>query len=833
MVLKRLLVTALGALGLGALATGPALGQDPGEGNIPAPNLFDDQIACTMNLPMESVRAMNRLTVVPMGEMTSPLDTAIGMGDAPITEQATLDALGYVIPPDGNNCGQGMGATVPTVDGMEVGFFAGAQDASIPMDVAEGYSTLLEEFKDVYGDPGDATTGAAGALDDAREALAMANADTTEAQLKVLQDAVDEALAEYNKQKAEFDAIASGPIYAAGVAEWMAKSDVTNAIAAYNTAVGMAATTKTALDGLNYATPSVDNDGNAATPTSKYVPLGAPNALVGGAVTISNGMVTIGTAEALRTYANADGSNFATVDSMTGVTTIGTSNFDRNGNLVVPMAIVDPDGTPNSGDEVLRPTVSSAVTSVADIRTVVDNTNLAAEELKKVRDEIGPGQLAYDLYDEVYKRAQAEADYYNELWADLLADTTDHRTADQRDETNTSAYVKDPITIAGRNAAYVRASNTRSTAEADLRAKAAAREAATEAVVDAFQTPASFYNQLVARRQALKFAADKAVADAENPSTRLTDAATAAATKLTEAEDAQSNFQSLFSNASDPVQELVTEMLKEGGDDGQKLVDAISGSYDAADAAKMTADEAKTTADKVAEDVEGLTGDDGAVSKNTKDIEALDGRVAMNEGEIWDADGNSRIDANEMRSQKNEMAIFDEAGNSRIAMNELAIQAGTMEIYGSLDTSGESRIDANETRSMGNETRSMANETRSMANETRSMANETRSMSNETRSMENATSINGLRTRIGMNESDIVGLQDQMEIVRAGVAASMALAGMPAINGRGISIGVGSFDGESAFAVGFQIQSDMASFKVGVTSAGGETGASAGVGFQF
>ena len=42
------------------------------------------------------------------------------------------------------------------------------------------------------------------------------------------------------------------------------------------------------------------------------------------------------------------------------------------------------------------------------------------------------------------------------------------------------------------------------------------------------------------------------------------------------------------------------------------------------------------------------------------------------------------------------------------------------------------------------------------------------------------------------------------------VAASMALAGMPAINGRGISIGVGSFDGESAFAVGFQIQSDNA-----------------------
>ena len=44
-----------------------------------------------------------------------------------------------------------------------------------------------------------------------------------------------------------------------------------------------------------------------------------------------------------------------------------------------------------------------------------------------------------------------------------------------------------------------------------------------------------------------------------------------------------------------------------------------------------------------------------------------------------------------------------------------------------------------------------------------------------------------------------------------------------AINGRGIAIGVGSYDGESAFAVGFQIQGEQASFKVGVKSSGGET----------
>ena len=104
----------------------------------------------------------------------------------------------------------------------------------------------------------------------------------------------------------------------------------------------------------------------------------------------------------------------------------------------------------------------------------------------------------------------------------------------------------------------------------------------------------------------------------------------------------------------------------------------------------------------------------------------------------------------------------------------------------------------------------------------------------------NETAISGLGTKVGANEAAIMGnresigeLSAALDIVRSGVAASMALAGMPAINGRGIAIGVGSFDGESAFAVGFQIQGEMASFQIGVTSSGGETGASAGVGFQF
>ena len=68
MVLKRLLVTTLSALGLGALVSGPAFGQAPGDGNIPAPDLFDDQIACSMNVPpLMGTGAVPMPTVVPRG----------------------------------------------------------------------------------------------------------------------------------------------------------------------------------------------------------------------------------------------------------------------------------------------------------------------------------------------------------------------------------------------------------------------------------------------------------------------------------------------------------------------------------------------------------------------------------------------------------------------------------------------------------------------------------------------------------------------------------------------------------------------------------------------
>ena len=104
---------------------------------------------------------------------------------------------------------------------------------------------------------------------------------------------------EYNKQKAEFDALAAGPIYQAGVAEWMAQSDVTNALAAFNTAVGMASTALTALDALQYASFTVDEDGMVGDPVSKYVPLVGTELIT--AATDGMGMVgTVARASQLR-----------------------------------------------------------------------------------------------------------------------------------------------------------------------------------------------------------------------------------------------------------------------------------------------------------------------------------------------------------------------------------------------------------------------------------------------------------------------------------------------------------------------------------------------------
>ena len=801
MVLKRFLTMALGALGLGALAAGTAMGQTAGDGNIPAPDIFDDQITCSMNVPSMSPTP----TVIPMGGMTSPLDDLIGMGNA-ITGEDGVDDLGYVIPPMGANCGAGgtdafnavtvgMGPTAPDANDASADYNPGEGD--IATDVAHGYSELLGKFVAVYGDPGGTTGGTARALTAAQKALGDAiEAGRTGASLTPLEGAVTRAQEAHDKARAAFTDASAGPIYRAGVAEWMAKASVTKSIADYDEAVGKANNARKELDELSYA---------------NYVPLGNNELTAGGTpvVAIANGMASVNLNQLIQ-YANADLNipQVATVSEVKGeegTTTTTNSNFDAAGRLIVPMSYQNTDNDADT-DEVL-----ASIKDPMDVNVVTnahENTKLAAAALEKLRDDNLNPALA-TVYSEAARRARAEADYYAGVYTAMLGDTTnlnvdadgvpivdDEGTADVDEST--------PFSIASWNSEFQTEDNKRFIAEQTLRGAVAAREAATEGVRGAFNTPQSFYEQLVARRQALKVAADRKLAtaseDGATPSKTVTDAATLAAEQLVAAEEAQATAAAAFGDEDGPTAALVAELLKTGGDDGQALVDAIAATYETAAGA----------ADAAREVVEELTGAGGAVATNTAgiatnatDIESLDGRVTVNEGAISTNADNITMNAGNILANRTDI----DANIANIATNTAGIATNAGDI--------------------------MTNSGHIMENRGMIEMNTAGVSSNADAIVANMNSI-GSNTAGMMDNRNMIGeLSDDLDIVRAGVAASMALAGMPAINGRGISIGVGSFDGESAFAVGFQIQGEMASFKVGLTSGGGATGASAGVGFQF
>jgi len=88
---------------------------------------------------------------------------------------------------------------------------------------------------------------------------------------------------------------------------------------------------------------------------------------------------------------------------------------------------------------------------------------------------------------------------------------------------------------------------------------------------------------------------------------------------------------------------------------------------------------------------------------------------------------------------------------------------------------------------------------------------------------------------ISMNTSSISTLSDNVDVLRSGVAASLAHAGMPVAPGAGwgFAVGTGHFDGESAVAAGLTYRSKSSSYKLSIGSSGGETSASAGAAWNF
>ena len=754
-IIKRLIA-------LMALASSAALAQQqPGDGNVPAPDLFDSQILCTSRLPSMPPTP----TVVATGAMASELDTAIGMGNAAITRQAVLDALGYVVPPGGGNCGQ---------DDTRNAFTA-ANEGSVATDVAEGYSAVLPKFKVVYGDPDNtADTGTAGAVQRARTALEHAEADdtTTATRLETLRESLADAQEADAAARAEYNAISRGPIYQAAAAEWMAKSAVTQSVADYNSAVTKTNEAQRVLDAMNYA---------------GYVPLGNPE-LIRDIVAIvdDTGTVNLG---ALRQYTNAIGNQVAQANS-SGVYDTSQSNFDAAGKLVVPNRL-------NNGELV----AITQTTGVDDARTNKERYNVALAALKKLQGD-NQNTLLQPLIDEAVRRAQAEADYYNQQLRNALADNTNQNSSTV-DNLSTPLDESAPYSIASRNADHVRASNGRVTAETVLRDAVAAREAATQNVIDQFQSPDSFHAQLVARRQALQFLADKAVSDAATPSMALTDAAVAAAEAVVEAQTAQAAYQDLVGDPEGPIVDLIDTLLETDGDDGQALVNAISKTYGKT-VENGDSIEALTADTEDGAEADGpITANAKAIATNTGEIESLGGRVTQNEQDIGTLMEDT--DMNAAMISTNAGHIVTNAGNiagnaSNIVTNNglISRNTGTIAVNSSL-------IDRNAGHIAVNSGRIGAN-----------------------------SAAIGLNTGMIADNRHLIGeLSQDLDIVRAGVAASIALSRMPSIDGGGISFGAGTFGGEMAYAVGFQVERRLASFDIGVTSSGGEIGAGVGVGVKL
>ena len=566
MVLKRLFVTTLGALGLGALAAGPASAQQ-----IPAPDLFDDQVACSSNVPSGMANAAVGMA---LGMTIMDGDSIVVNTDAmgSVSFGGMVAGLNYIIPPGDSNCGAGTytQAEVTALDeaaddgdsGIEVGDPKPVTGA-VAKDVATGYSDTLTAYLALRVE--DAAVKAANTAlstlltddigDDLQTATISAARETlAAAQLK--QGVAQRALS----------AVGTGPINKLGIAEWQAKFAVEDAVTAWNTAVTDLNTAETNLDPLDYAA---------------YVPL-RDIAQIDGLVDQDGNVNLVN----LRKYANANGDNSAVQDDETGDITdgpgsTGTGNFDAAGNLLVPMSLQDHDD--DSDTEMrLRPTPNSMTYMQINDRLTSVSETVAA--LKKFKGD-NKNALLTAAIDAAIQRAETEQAYYEGQFAAMVSDTTDLDTDRDGDATTM------PDSLRARYSKYTAARTVRDNAGVDLELKFEARETATSAVADGFTNPQAFYQQLVDRREYRKaqdeaevtrlagLTGDDAPSDADTEA--AAEAVTAAEKALTAATDAQAAFQELVAEGS-PVKELVEELLRGDavGDDGGKLVDAIAATYE-------------------------------------------------------------------------------------------------------------------------------------------------------------------------------------------------------------------------------------------------------------
>ena len=622
--------------------------------------------------------------------------------------------------------------------------------------------------------------------------------------------------------QAYLDAVAardafSGSVYEAIYAELAAQLGVGQAVDAWNALFADSADDGVAEDGEYRAALEgyrgiVINDLAAVTGTTGDREEAYGMGAVQGFHSITDGTVD-GNGDPnnteVRFTALAENASLASLD-----TTFLDSMFDDSGNLNLA------EGT-GMGDSYVPPGASATLINIGEISDELGNWNAAIVRQEKQIADLEKNNLSTAAdNDRLVKLKAGRTHVQNELNRLLGLARVYHNvpTVDSVLDTATTSATA----VNAYNDATAKLTSAMQTVENSV----IAFETARSKVHTELTTTESYLQQLVDLRQYEKDEADKKlVAAGDNPAKSLTDAVAAAQEALEMAQGQLNTHNTLTGDAGadNPATALLNALLEpdkvtQGGklednpadDDGQALINAISDTYEVA---KGAADDAQAIVDELTGEGGQVSMNTAAISENSDDITSLDGRVAANEEEIgMDENGMSRIDHNEARSMENRGMIMDNT-------EDIATNAGNIMTNAGEIVRVEGRVDTNWDAIAMNQT-AIADNTASIGMNSSAIA-------------DNANMIGSNSSAISDNRNMIGELSESLDVVRAGVAASMALAGMPAINGRGISIGVGSFDGESAFAVGFQIQGEMASFKVGLTSGGGATGASAGVGFQF
>ena len=495
MVLKRLLVTTLGALGLGALAAGPASAQQ-----VPAPDLFDGQVACSSNVPSgmamaDAALGMSLGDTIKAGGMiaiTKPdpddPNQVIYVAGAAGETYTDLTDLSFIIPPGNSNCGAGA-YTQAEVDaananGGVAGFEAGDPkmpvSGAIAKDVAAGYTDTLNAYL--------AVSGADGADDAVKMARDLLKDDPED---EDLQGDLTDALTAQTAAHSDLYSVGAGPINMLGIAEWRAKFAVEDAVDAWNEAVETAEMAS-----------STDADGDLDLAyNDKYVPVNSSQLLA-----LFDDDVDILDADTItakvRVYANAEGGNESAPDT-NGVfeptMSVTESAFDDAGNLIAPMR--DDGDTSDTTVTLEADTNATATYSIVNIRLVA--VNEAVDALVDLQEK-NQNALLQPAIDEAVRRAKLEQAHYQAQFDAMVADTTNLDDTDDIVDTDVDEAAAAAYSIKSRYDAYLKAKTDRDNAGVELQTAFQEREAATAAVAAAFTDPQAFYQQLVDRREFLK-----------------------------------------------------------------------------------------------------------------------------------------------------------------------------------------------------------------------------------------------------------------------------------------------------------------------------------------